>query len=85
MFQDFPGGSAGQESACNVGDLGLISGLRRSPGEGKGFSLLDLFLQIFPSSFLIYCHLSFSQVPVLFWVLKVAVESESHSVMSDSL
>ena len=31
-----PCGSAGKESACNVGDLGLIPGLGRSPGEGKG-------------------------------------------------
>ena len=31
-----PGGSDSKESACNVGDLGLIPGLRRSPGEGKG-------------------------------------------------
>ena len=31
----FPDGSAGKESACNVGDLGLIPGLGRSPGEGK--------------------------------------------------
>ena len=30
-----PCGSAGKESACNVGDLGLIPGLGRSPGEGK--------------------------------------------------
>ena len=30
---DFPGGSDGKESACNVGDLVLIPGLRRSPGE----------------------------------------------------
>ena len=29
----FPCGSSGKESACNVGDLGLISGLGRSPGE----------------------------------------------------
>ena len=35
----FPGGSAGKESTCNVGDLGLISGLGRSPGEGKGYPL----------------------------------------------
>ena len=33
------GGSDGKESACNVGDLGLIPGLRRSPGEGKGYPL----------------------------------------------
>ena len=31
-----PGGSDGKESACNGGDLGLISGLRRSLGEGHG-------------------------------------------------
>ena len=35
----FPCGSAGKESACNVGDLGSISGLGRSPGEGKGYRL----------------------------------------------
>ena len=33
----FPGGSAGKEFACNAGDLGLIPGLGRSPGEGKGY------------------------------------------------
>ena len=32
----FPAGSAGKESACNAGDLGLISGLGRSPGGGRG-------------------------------------------------
>ena len=35
----FPCGSAGKESTCNVGDLGLIPGLERSPGEGKGYPL----------------------------------------------
>ena len=35
----FPCGSAGKESACNVGDLGLIPGLGRSPREGKGYPL----------------------------------------------
>ena len=35
----FPGGSAGKESTCDVGDLGLISGLERSPGEGHGYPL----------------------------------------------
>ena len=39
VFLGFPGGSAGKESACNVGDLGSIPGLRRSPGEGKGYPL----------------------------------------------
>ena len=33
----FPGGSDSKESACNMGDLGLIPGLGRFPGEGKGY------------------------------------------------
>ena len=32
----FPGGSVGEESACNAADLGLIPGLGRSPGGGHG-------------------------------------------------
>ena len=32
----FPCGLDGKESACNVGDLGSIPGLGRSPGEGHG-------------------------------------------------
>ena len=32
----FTGGSDSKESACNAGDLGLIPGLGRSPGEGNG-------------------------------------------------
>ena len=32
----FPGGLDGKESACNVGDLGLIPDLGRSPGGGHG-------------------------------------------------
>ena len=35
----FPCSSAGKESAYNAGDLGSISGLGRSPGEGKGYPL----------------------------------------------
>ena len=35
----FLGGSAGKESAGDVGDLGLIPGLGRSPSEGKGYPL----------------------------------------------
>ena len=31
----FPGGSEVKASACNAGDLGLIPGLGRSPGEGN--------------------------------------------------
>ena len=35
----FPGSSAGKESACNVGDPGLIHGSGRSPGEGIDYPL----------------------------------------------
>ena len=35
----FSGGSAGKESSCNVGDLGSVPGLGKSPGEGKGYPL----------------------------------------------
>ena len=40
----FPSGSDGKESACNVGDLGSILGLGRSPGGGHGnpFQYSDL-------------------------------------------
>ena len=36
---DFPGGSDGKESACNTGDLGLISGTGRAREEGNGHPL----------------------------------------------
>ena len=39
LFWEFPCGSAGKESTCNVGDLGSIPGLGRSPGEGKSYPL----------------------------------------------
>ena len=39
VFLGFPGGSTGEESACKAGDLGSISGLGRSPAEGKGYLL----------------------------------------------
>ena len=37
VFLGFSGGSVGKESTCNVGDLGSIPGLGRSPGEEKGY------------------------------------------------
>ena len=35
-YSGFPGGSDSRESSCNVGDLGLIPGVGRSPGGGHG-------------------------------------------------
>ena len=37
--EGFPDGLAGKESACNVGELGSIPGLGKSPGKGKGYPL----------------------------------------------
>ena len=38
-YSDFAGGSEGINSACSAGDLGLIPGLGRPTGEGKGYPL----------------------------------------------
>ena len=40
----FPGGSVVKSPPANLGDLGLISVLRRYPGEGKGNPLQYSFL-----------------------------------------
>ena len=39
VFLGFPSGSAGKESTRNVGGLGSIAVLGRSPGEGTGYPL----------------------------------------------
>ena len=39
VFLVFLSDSAGKESACNMGDLGSIPGLGRSPGERKVYPL----------------------------------------------
>ena len=41
----FPGNSDGKESACNAGDLGLITALVRSPVEGNCYPLQYSFLE----------------------------------------
>ena len=42
----FPNGSAGKEYTCSAGDMGLIPGWRRSPGEGSGNPLQYSCLEI---------------------------------------
>ena len=39
VFLGFPDGSAGKESACNVGDLSSIPELERFPREGNSYPL----------------------------------------------
>ena len=41
----FPGSSDGKETACNAGDLGLIPGSGRVPGEGNGNPLQYSYLE----------------------------------------
>jgi len=45
IFLVFSGGLDGKESACNVGDLGLILGLGSFPGGGHGNPLQYSFLE----------------------------------------
>ena len=70
-------GSADKESACNVGDLGSIPRLGRSPGEGNGYPLqysglensMDCIVHRVTKgrTLLINCHFHFSDN----WVLTV--------------
>ena len=45
-WKGFPGGSDNKESACNAGDLGLIPGWGRFPGERNGYPLQYLAWRI---------------------------------------
>ena len=46
VIEDFPGGSDSKASAYNAGDLGLIPGSGRFPGEGNGNPLQYSCLEI---------------------------------------
>ena len=39
LYYGFPSSSNGKVSVCNIGNLGSIPGLGRSPGEGNGSPL----------------------------------------------
>ena len=39
ISRGFPVGSEGKESTCNMGDMGSIPGLGRSPGKGNVYTL----------------------------------------------
>ena len=41
----FFGGSDSKESACSAGDMGLIPGLERFPGEGNGYPFQYSYLE----------------------------------------
>ena len=44
-IQSFPGGSVGEESACNAGDPASVPGWGRAPGEGNGNPLQYSYLE----------------------------------------
>ena len=97
----FPCGSAGKESTCNVGDLGSIPGLGRSPGDGKGYPLqysglenaMDYighrvtksWTQLSDWTELKLVFQSWLSYPPCYSLLISEYESESHSVESNSL
>ena len=56
-FWGFPHSSIGKESTCNAGDPSLISGLGRSPGEGKGQGRWSSFLAFSSSASFNSLHL----------------------------
>ena len=45
VAKNFPDGSDGKESACNVGDLGSTPGSGRFPGVGDGYPLQYSYLE----------------------------------------
>ena len=69
-YQGFPDSSVGKESTCNVGDLGSIPGLGRSPAEGKGYLLQYSGLE--NSNFKFWCWKRLLRVP---WIVKIANQS----------
>ena len=68
-----PRSSVGKESACNAGDLSLIPGKERFPGEGQGYSLqhsglensMDCIVHGVPKSWTWLSHFHFHYVPSL--------------------
>ena len=52
----FPSDSAGKESTCNAGDLGLIPGLGRSPWKGKGYPFQYFGLEYSRDCMTVYDH-----------------------------
>ena len=77
--EGFPCGSASKESACNVGDLGSIPGLGRSPGGGNSYPLqysglenfMDCIIHGVTKSWtgLSDFHFTWSQEPLTGWLV----------------
>ena len=86
----FPCGLVGKESASNVGDIGSIPALGRSPGEGNGYSLQYSGLENFMNCIVHWVtksrtgqQLSHVQLFVMLWT--VACQAPLSSTMSWNL
>ena len=85
----FPCGSAGEESACNSGDLGSIPGLGRPPGEGKGYPLqysglensMDYRVQGVAKSQTRLNDLHFTYLYIYIYILKKPLVHFTHTVL----
>ena len=77
VFFGLPGGSYGKESTCNVGDLGSIPGLGRSPGEGNGNPLQYSCLE--------HPHGQRSLVSYSPWGYKESDMTEQHNVQHSTM
>ena len=75
----FPCGSAGKESPCNVGDLGLIPGLGRSPGEGNGCPLQ--YSSLGNSNNYIVHGVAKSQTGLIYFYFHVRVYRKKHNIL----
>ena len=79
IFLGFPCSSAGKESACNARDLGLIPGLGRSPGEGKGYPFrysglensMDCIVHGFAKSWIQLSDFHFTSQKLELWLVKL--------------
>ena len=71
VFLGFPSGSAGKEYACNVGDLGLIPVLGRSPGEGKGYLFFFIRASIILNNSVIYEIKIIAEIQKLYCCVKL--------------
>ena len=78
----FPDSSVGKESAYNEGDLGLIPGLGRSPGEMKGYTFqysglensMDYIVHVVAKSRIRLSNFDFHLVSQQGWELTVVLK-----------
>ena len=76
-----PDSSVGKESAYNAGDLGLIPGLGRSPGEGKGYPLQYSALENFMDCIVHRAAESWTQLSDFhFIIIDIIIITKAHNV-----